>query len=158
MKTLILAGCNKITDSGVSLLHKMSVLEELNLEECSVRITDVGGVAISAIPTLKKVQMGSLYSVTDNTIVALAQNCLNLELLELRGCKVTGAGIRAFSGHKCLQILNLFCCVSGIRGSDLERLARKCPALKSIVVDERLRNRMWRVMRDGTISKFLEFI
>ncbi|KAL6212547.1 hypothetical protein ACLB2K_017765 [Fragaria x ananassa] len=130
----------------------MCVLELLNLEYCRVHITDVAGVAISKCPTLKKLNLGWLVSVTDNTVVTLAQSCLDLEILDLRGCwRVTGGGIGAFSGHKCLQTLDLYNCVPGITVSDLEPLL-KCRSLKSILVDPRLRLTLSRY------SKFLEFI
>ena len=103
LKTLILAWCEKITDVGVSHLQRMQCLEHLNLANCGQNITDTGGVAISAISTLKKLSLVALVKVTDHAIVALAENCLNLEVIDLSDCRLTGVGIRAFASHKSLQ-------------------------------------------------------
>ncbi|KAM5565625.1 F-box/LRR-repeat protein 3-like [Rosa sericea] len=105
LKTLILAQCDEITDVGVSLLHKMSCLEYLNLAWLP-KVTDIGGVAVSEIGTLKKLNLSSLYKISDCTIAALAENCRNLEVLNISRCSlVTGAGIRAFSTHPYLESL-----------------------------------------------------
>ncbi|XP_062021403.1 uncharacterized protein LOC133737968 [Rosa rugosa] len=133
LKTLILAWCEGITDVGVSHLQRMHCLEHLNLANCGRRITDTGGVAISAISTLKKLSLIALVKVSDRTIVALAENCLNLEVIDLSDCRLTGVSIRAFSSHKLLQSIVLrFCNVSG---HNLEHLVRGCPSLKSVVLD-----------------------
>ncbi|XP_004306230.1 PREDICTED: F-box/LRR-repeat protein 20-like [Fragaria vesca subsp. vesca] len=157
IKELVLEGCRYISDSGVSLLRKMCVLEELSLAFCK-RVTDVGGVAISAIGTLKKLNLVSGPKVTDTTIVALAKNCLNLETLELRHNEfVTGDGIRAFLGHKCLQVIDLRGTHTSVVGCDLEELALACPSLKSIVVAEGSKERLFREMQDSTLSRFMCF-
>ncbi|KAL6142602.1 hypothetical protein ACLB2K_060879 [Fragaria x ananassa] len=127
IEQLNLYSCFEITDDGVSLLCKMRVLEELDLRNCS-EITDVGGQAISAIRTLKKLKLQSV--ITERTVVALAKNCINLEVLDLGRCGVIAtACIDAFLGHKCLRFLNLLdvSCVD-LRGSAIESLARGCPS------------------------------
>ncbi|PRQ43465.1 putative leucine-rich repeat domain, L domain-containing protein [Rosa chinensis] len=168
IKELVLKGCHRITDSGVSLLQKMCALEELNLADCR-EVTDVGGVAISAIRTLKKLDFargpkvtawGPAWGprVTDRTILALAENCLNLEILDLSGNKfVTGVGIRAFLGHKCLQSLDLRYIRVYVSGSDLEDLALACPSLKSILVEGGWRKRLLGEMQESAVSRFVRF-
>ncbi|XP_062005698.1 uncharacterized protein LOC133722853 [Rosa rugosa] len=164
IKELVLANCHGITDSGVSLLQKMCALEELNLAHCH-QVTDVGGVAISAIRTLKKLDFarGPRVTdwgprVTDRTILALAENCLNLEMLDLSGNKfVTRVGIRAFLGHKCLQSLDLRYIRVYVSGSDLEDLALACPSLKSILVEGGWRKRLMGEMQESTVSRFVRF-
>ncbi|WRX32120.1 hypothetical protein QQP08_024607 [Theobroma cacao] len=42
LKKLVLAECDRITDSGVSMLKHICCLEELNLAECGPKITDSG--------------------------------------------------------------------------------------------------------------------
>ncbi|KAM5559888.1 hypothetical protein ABKV19_021195 [Rosa sericea] len=164
IKELVLAKCHGITDSGVSLLQKMCALEELNLAHCH-QVTDVGGVAISAIRTLKKLDFARGPrmtdwgpSVRDRTILALAENCLNLEMLDLSGNEfVTGVGIRAFLGHKCLQSLDLRHIRVYVSGSDLEDLALACPSLKSILVEGGWRKRLMGEMQESTVSRFVRF-
>ncbi|XP_062005696.1 uncharacterized protein LOC133722849 [Rosa rugosa] len=155
IKELVLKGCHRITDSGVSLLQKMCVLEELNLTHCR-RVTEVGGVAISAILTLKKLNFAWGPKVTDRTILALAENCLNLEMLNLRGNGfVTGVGVRAFLSHKRLQSLDLRYIRIHVSGSDLEDLVLACPSLKSILVEGGWRKRLLREMQESTLSRFV---
>ncbi|PRQ34835.1 putative leucine-rich repeat domain, L domain-containing protein [Rosa chinensis] len=156
LKKLVLDGCNKITDSGVQLLRKMCSLERLDLSNCGSRITNAGGVAISAIQTLRELLLVNLQTVSNSTIVALAWNCPNLEILDLRGCQaVTGAGIRAFSGHKCLKrlvLLNLP--FHNFNEADLESIALGCPSLESesVLVDNVIK-----VVHDNTrrVVKFI---
>ncbi|XP_024171368.1 F-box/LRR-repeat protein 4-like [Rosa chinensis] len=161
LKKLVLNLCRGITDTGVKLLQKMCSLEHLELSYCGRRgeITDIGGVAISAIQTLKEIKLDGLLGVSDPTMLALAQNCCNLEILDLEGCQgVTGAGIRAFSSHQCLKRLVLL----GLRNfnlSDVESVAFGCPSLESesVVVDS-----LWKLdatlMQDNTrrVLKFTE--
>ncbi|XP_040364144.1 F-box/LRR-repeat protein fbxl-1 [Rosa chinensis] len=155
---LNLAYCPGINNDGVLLLCKMRVLEELDLSFCS-ELTDVGGQAISAIQTLKKLNLACVFSLTEKTIVALAKNCINLEMLNLRGgLGVTTAAIDAFLGHKCLQSLNLIGCLfDDVRGSALESLALQCLSFKSIVVNEKWRDRLLQEMQENTVSRFLQF-
>ncbi|PRQ52612.1 putative leucine-rich repeat domain, L domain-containing protein [Rosa chinensis] len=150
LKTLVLAKCSKITDSGVSVLQNMCCLEHLNLANHGAKITDVGGLAISEIKTLKKLNLSGLMSLTDQTVVALAQNCLNLEVLDLSDCqRVTRAGLRAFSSHTCLNSLVLHYCFKFF-GSDLEHLVLECPTLKCIVVDEYVGRQILPEMQEST--------
>lgn len=93
-------------------------------------------------------------------MVTLAQNCHNLERLDIRGCeKVTVAGICAFCCHKCLKclVLDKF----KINLSDVERIVFGCPSLKSVVVDYRMRlDPTWSIelMHEKTrkVVKFVE--
>ncbi|KAL6133087.1 hypothetical protein ACLB2K_065324 [Fragaria x ananassa] len=155
MEQLNLSSCREITDVGVLLLCNMRVLEKLDLRYCN-QLTDVGGQAISTIRTLKKLNLDCLFNLTEETFVALAENCINLEVLNLQQCHVTAASIDAFLGHKCLRYLNLFCCIShDIKGSTLESLALGCPLLESIVVHRTWRQRL--VHQESTVSRFLKF-
>ncbi|KAK9921415.1 hypothetical protein M0R45_029925 [Rubus argutus] len=151
IKELVLAECDRITDLGVSLLKQMCCLEELNLCDCGPKVTDIGGVEIAAIHALKKLDLSWLVNVSDPTIVALAENCLNLEALDLTGCElVTGAGIRAFSSHIRLKCLVLCSCF-GFGQSDVTHIVLECRSLKSIVVDKRIR--MWFLQMQERISR-----
>ncbi|KAL6146507.1 hypothetical protein ACLB2K_057186 [Fragaria x ananassa] len=156
IEQLNLSSCCGITNDGVLLLCKMRVLEELDLS-CCFDITDVGGQGISTIGTLKMLKLRS--AITERTIVALAKNCLNLEVLDLDGCTgITTACIDAFSGHKCLRFLILLHCSSDdLRGYAFESLAFGCPSLESIVVEESWRERLLQEMQESTVSRILDF-
>ncbi|KAL0288601.1 UNVERIFIED_CONTAM: F-box protein [Sesamum angustifolium] len=141
LKILNLAECDQITDSGLIYLKKMGCLEELNLAECGPNVTDIGcEMAVAAIWTLKRLNLSWLVNVSDATLVALAQNCKHLEVLDLTGCElVTGSCIRAFSSHDSLKELVLIHCGYGFTGYDLEELVLGCASLECIVLDQRLR-------------------
>ncbi|KAK4388822.1 hypothetical protein Sango_2219200 [Sesamum angolense] len=141
LKRLNLAECDQITDSGLIYLKKMGCLEELNLAECGPNVTDIGcEMAVAAIWTLKRLNLSWLVNVSDATLVALAQNCKHLEVLDLTGCElVTGSGICALSSHDSLKELVLIHCGYGFTGYDLEELVLGCASLECIVLDQRLR-------------------
>ncbi|KAM5571143.1 F-box/LRR-repeat protein 3-like [Rosa sericea] len=123
LKRLVLEEIKGITDTGVELLRKMCSLEQLNV---SYRLSNYW-------PQLKITDIG------DATILALAENCINLEILDLKGChEVRGEGIRAFSSHKCLKRLVLLG-LGDFDLSDVESIALGCPSLESVVVDLSLR-------------------
>ncbi|XP_016646861.1 PREDICTED: F-box/LRR-repeat protein 4-like [Prunus mume] len=157
MKRLNLAECDRITDFGVSLLEQMFCLLELNLAECGPKVTDIGGLSIAAIQSLKRLNLSWLVNVSDHTLVALAENCLNLEMVDLTGCDlVTGAGIRAFAGHKCLEALVLRSCFN-VSDSDVVHTVLRCQFLKSVVLDRGLR--IWMLPQtQESISRFAELV
>ncbi|XP_004292777.1 PREDICTED: F-box/LRR-repeat protein 13-like [Fragaria vesca subsp. vesca] len=109
LKTLVLAQCYYITDSGVSYLQSMQCLEELDLENCGEHDTEVSDIgvraAISGNRSLKKLNLSWLINVSDQIMVFVSENCPNLEFLDVSHSSVTVAGIRALSGHRCLESL-----------------------------------------------------
>ncbi|XP_004301836.1 PREDICTED: F-box/LRR-repeat protein 3-like [Fragaria vesca subsp. vesca] len=139
------SSCN-ITDLGLGFLANGCVsktLKRLVLDEMVDRIsdggiTDIGGVAISGIQTLRELRL-FLEGISDATIVALAENCPKLEILDIKDChEVRRDGILAFSSHQCLKSLVLL----GLWDFDLfdvESIALGCPSLESVVVDSSLR-------------------
>ncbi|XP_068323183.1 uncharacterized protein [Pyrus communis] len=149
MKRLNLAECDRITDFGVSILQTMCGLVELNLAECGPKITDSGVVSIAAIRSLKRLNLSWLINVTNQTVVALAENCRKLEMLDLTGCElVSGEGILAFSSHACLETI-VFCSCFNVSVCDIENLVLRCSSLKCIVLDKGLRT--WMQERIGEL-------
>ncbi|KAL6202297.1 hypothetical protein ACLB2K_026005 [Fragaria x ananassa] len=165
IEVLSLDGCSRITDDGVLLLCKMRVLEELRLTKCG-KLIDVGGQAISTIPTLKKLNLTSRFFfssrslLTEKTFVALAKNCINLEVLCLDSVTAVNTGaIVAFMGHECLRSLKLNGSLhDDFRVSSLDCLALLCPSLESIVVHECWRERLLRELHETTVIRFLQFV
>ncbi|KAG8495400.1 hypothetical protein CXB51_013044 [Gossypium anomalum] len=140
LKKLVLAECDRITDSGVSMLKHICCLEELNLAECGPKITDSGGLAVSSLSSLKKLNLGWLINLSDVTVIAIANNCVKLVSIDLTGCElVTGVGVRAFGNHGSLEYLVLASCYN-ICMNDLSIVVR-CQSLRDIVLDKGLR--MW---------------
>lgn len=137
---LNLAECDRISDDGVIKLMEMRSLEVLNLAECGPKVTDIGGKAIAAIVSLKRLHLSWLVNVSDVTLFALAQNSKSLVTFHLTGCElVTGDGIRAFASHKSLRELDL-ACIHKFNANDLEELVLGCQSLELIGVDQRLRS------------------
>ncbi|XP_052211191.1 F-box/LRR-repeat protein 4-like [Diospyros lotus] len=139
LKKLVIAECDRITDDGLLHLENLCCLEELNLGDCGPKVTDIGGMAIATIQTLRRLNFSWLINISDHTIIVLAQTCYNLEALDLTGCEsTTGDGIRVFAGHRRLEELVLTGC-EDISGEVMEELVLGCPNLKYIVLDRRLR-------------------
>ncbi|XP_031282167.1 F-box/LRR-repeat protein 4-like [Pistacia vera] len=152
LKKLVMAECDRVTDRGVSLLQQMCWLEELNLAECGPKVTDLGGLAVASIRTLKKLNFSWLINVSDTTLVAIAENCNNLLAIDLTGCElITGVGVRALGNHECLESLGL-ASIYNIKVDDLDTvLARQ--SLRHIVLDKGLRIWIPPAMQDN-ISRF----
>ncbi|KAK9273650.1 hypothetical protein L1049_018460 [Liquidambar formosana] len=122
LKKLVISECDQITDIGVLFLQQMCCLEESNLAECGPGVTDMGGVAIAAIRPMKRLNFSWLINITDATLFAVAQDCVDLVAVDLTGCElITGAGIRAFANHRSLEALVLASCfnVCGMMWSTL---------------------------------------
>ncbi|XP_059641730.1 F-box/LRR-repeat protein 4-like [Cornus florida] len=155
LRKLVIAECDRITDFGVLHLREMCCLEELNVADCGAKVTDTGGVAIAAIQTLKRLNLQWLINISDATLVALAQNCLNLVAVDLTGCEsVTGDGIRALANHESLESLVLASC-HNLNGDDLQHMVLGCRTLRYIVLDIRLRTWIPMTMQDN-ISKLCQ--
>ncbi|KAJ6382815.1 hypothetical protein OIU77_031274 [Salix suchowensis] len=166
IRALNLEGCSLITDKGLAfsgnrvffkdIKEGMCCLEELNLAECGPKVTDNGGMAVASIASLKRLNLSWLINVSDITLVAISENCRNLIALDLTGCEmITGAGIRAFGYHECLESLVLASC-DNICGDDVD-MVLKCKSLRSIVLDKGLK--MWISMRmQENISRIAEIM
>lgn len=142
LRKLDLSECDQITDAGVRLLSKMSCLQELNLADCGPAITDAGGVAIAAIWSLRRLDLSWLINISDETLLAVAQNCRNLVKINVTGCElITGEGIRSFSGHGSLGILLLVSCYN-VSANDVERTVLECRSLRYVGLDRTLRGWM----------------
>ncbi|KAL6207286.1 hypothetical protein ACLB2K_024530 [Fragaria x ananassa] len=139
LRKLILQYCRGITDTGIQHLVNLRSLEHLELAGLSPDVTDIGGVAISTIQTLRELKLSNICKLSDRTVVALAENCRNLEVLVLHRLglgviePVPGDGIHAFSRHKCLKYLALY----HLDESDVE-IVLGCPSLESLVLDKSL--------------------
>ncbi|XP_050365693.1 uncharacterized protein LOC126784257 [Argentina anserina] len=153
LRTLVLAHCLYITDAGVTHLQNMQSLEELDLQSCGDHVTDIGvKKAISENRSIKKLNLRNLNNVSDQSMVFVAENCRNLESLNISGTGVTSAGIRALSGHKCLETL-VWCMYGEICWSDVEHMVLGCQSLKSIVLRKQHLNQV-----PASVSRIATFV
>ncbi|KAH9372847.1 hypothetical protein HPB48_021670 [Haemaphysalis longicornis] len=79
-------GCTRVGDQGVTTLAaSMCHLVTLKLSVC--HISDAGVVALSHLPSLKVLYLGSCQNLTNESIRALAARQLSLEELDISCCK-----------------------------------------------------------------------
>lgn len=112
LRTLILSGCKKITDMGMrEIAHCCTELVLLDLRNCE-RIGEFGNYALCAI----------------------GKHCRKLETLDMRGCHVSDAGIRAI-GRGCINLseFHISHCAK-VSGKALLELASKCKKLTTLSV------------------------
>ncbi|XP_039165725.1 F-box/LRR-repeat protein 4 [Eucalyptus grandis] len=153
VRTLNLEGCSKISDAGLAYLASGSLartLKKLVLAEyCGPRVTDNGGIAIAAIKSLRKLNLAWLINLSDTTLFAVAEKCENLASIDLTGCElISGAGIRAFENHSCLDTLVLANCYS-VNVHDLEQMVLGCQSLQNMVLPKGLIMWMPEAMREN---------
>ncbi|XP_031487320.1 F-box protein At3g58530-like [Nymphaea colorata] len=139
LQKLDLSECDRISDIGVVFLQQLCCLEELSLAECGPKITDAGGVSISAICGLKSIDFSWLINISDATFLSLANNCNHLVWLNITGCELaTSAGLRCFATHKSLEVLIAASCYS-LSADGIEHTLLGCSKLRYAVLDKRLR-------------------
>ncbi|KAK3212987.1 hypothetical protein Dsin_017693 [Dipteronia sinensis] len=147
LKKLFVSECDRVTDVGVSLLRHMSCLEELSLADCGPLVTDISGVAITFIKTLKRLDFSWLINLSDITIIAINQNCKDLVELNLTGCtSITGFDLHVFANHEHLESIILVSCYY-ITSFSLDMMLQ-CKSLNYIVVDKRVRLQMSEAAKD----------
>lgn len=135
---LVIAQCHRITDNGLASLMGMNYLVDLDLGKCGQRITDIGGLAIANVKTLKTLNLSRLIFVSNYTMAAVAQNCKNLMSLDITGCEmVTGNGIRSLSVLELLHDLKL-ARIPLFTATDLHHLLLGCESLRNIQLDQRM--------------------
>ncbi|XP_072978557.1 F-box protein At5g07670-like [Typha angustifolia] len=142
IRRLDLSECDRISDNGVMSLRKLSFLQELDLAECGPKVTDAGIVAIASVSSLRRLSVKWLINLSDAAVLALARDCQYLVELDVTGCElITGAGIRAFSGHGSLEILVLASCYN-LTVDDVAVVVSGCPTLRYVGLDRVLRGWM----------------
>ncbi|CAN6441197.1 unnamed protein product [Victoria cruziana] len=139
LKKLDLSECDQISDTGVVFLRQLCCLEELSLAECGPKITDAGGISLSAMRRLKSIDLSWLINISDATLLSLANSCDRLVLLNITGCElITSAGLRSFATHKSLEVLIAASCYS-LSADDMGYTLLECSKLRYVVLDKRLR-------------------
>jgi hypothetical protein len=121
--------CIPITDHGLSHLHYVPELEELNLHGCK-KITDAGLVHVGKLTNLRCLDLGA--TKIGDAGMAHLQKLANLEQLEVfYHTKITNAGLSYLAGMNKLRYLRISFTKVGDRGLvHLEKL----PALSHIVL------------------------
>ncbi|KAJ6805022.1 F-box/LRR-repeat protein 4-like [Iris pallida] len=143
LRVLDLSDCDEITDLGVLAASRMSCLEELSLADCGEKVSDVGGVAISSISHLRKLNLSWLVGISDETLFAVADNCRDMSEIRLSGCEwVTGQGAVLLAANlPLLEMLGLdFCC--NVNADDVEQIVVRCLSLRHLQLHKKLKRRL----------------
>eukprot|EP00252_Welwitschia_mirabilis_P011536 TRINITY_DN257_c0_g1_i2.p1 TRINITY_DN257_c0_g1~~TRINITY_DN257_c0_g1_i2.p1 ORF type:complete len:325 (-),score=42.46 TRINITY_DN257_c0_g1_i2:532-1506(-) len=135
LHSLDLSNSNQLTDASLeTLAHGCNQLEKLYISGCS-GITD--SALINLATKCKKLiylnLCGCVRAATDRALQALAQNCHDLQSLNLGWCeKVTDVGVTSLAkGCPQLRAVDLCGCVL-ITDQSVIALAQNCPLLKSL--------------------------
>ncbi|XP_048356504.1 dynein regulatory complex subunit 6 isoform X2 [Sphaerodactylus townsendi] len=128
--------CQKITDTGLKLIAPLANVAVLNLSDCT-RISDAGLKSFAegfAGSKIRELTLANCSTITDNTLIIIAERCIRLVYLNLRSCHaVTDTGIEVLTMLPSLTHIN----ISGIDISDhtLDALGRN-GKIKEIIVSE----------------------
>ncbi len=147
-----LHGCAGFSAGGFSPLGKLTALRTLNLQGTTAG--DVALGALSTIPRLQSLRLGSRSAaITDTGLTSLSE-LISLESLYLETCDATDAGIAALGRINRLKTLDLG--APGITGDGLGPVARlpelndlrlRCPALTDVVFEHLARAKSLRKLR-----------
>lgn len=103
-----------ITDQRLGIIGSTCpLLEGLNIDNCSERISDAGIIAIGkGCQRLQSLNLGGCYYITDVGMNAIAQGCKDLQMLNLRRCMtVRDFGLRCIAnGCRSLKSLSIAGC------------------------------------------------
>jgi len=126
-----------LTDAGITALSlNCTELEVLNISCCEV-VSDVGILELASnCPHLQSLNVSGC-SVSDQSIVAVAQRCRGLRMLSMGmgGCLVGDAAIIALSLHCTgLQSLSIQLCDDMTEGA-IVTLARRCTDLRQLEIN-----------------------
>lgn len=136
LKSLNVAGCGGITNSGASFLGKLKYLENLNISRCDGITTDglAQGIATSPNAVLKRLYMSNLI-VCEEGIKCIARNCTELRILNVGHCVngVTDTSVQYIVEHlPWLRELSLEDCFrltdAALTGIDMSKLEMKASA------------------------------
>jgi hypothetical protein len=129
LKSLNLFACNLVTDAGLRAVSSCTALTFLDLT-CSVKVTDEGVRAVSSCTGLKSLNLYACYLVTDEGVRAVVSSCTALESLNLLACgKVTDEALRALRSLPALTTLDLRGCKVTAAGVQALRNTTAAPSL-----------------------------
>ncbi|CAM9002643.1 unnamed protein product [Rhodiola kirilowii] len=122
----------------VEVAERCSGLEELRLKRMVVSDEALEIVA-KAFKNFRVLLMSFCDGFSTNGLAAIAENCRNLQVLDLRECEVddlSGNWLGHFpKNFTSLVSLDISCLSSELSLSALERLVSRCPNLKSLKLD-----------------------
>ncbi|GKD61565.1 leucine-rich repeat, cysteine-containing subtype protein [Tanacetum coccineum] len=139
---LYLDKCDRITDNGIIHLKKLVTLCSLSFLRCGGKITDYGIVALCELPNIESLNLDYLFNITDISLLEIGRKYSNITSISLDGCRrITGVGLRAFSGHRHLSELGLFSCYK-IPWEDVKSIALTLPHLMLISLSRSMKKPM----------------
>mmetsp|Transcript_42364 Transcript_42364/g.59340 ORF Transcript_42364/g.59340 Transcript_42364/m.59340 type:complete len:1117 (+) Transcript_42364:548-3898(+) len=109
LESLNLRNCPKVT--GEFIPHLPSTLQELDVGNCAINCEKLGQMTALIGHSLRTLRVGGAF-VSDEVVLGIAQNCSNLQVLELDGAvNVTQTSLGALSRQcRCLHSLKISQC------------------------------------------------
>jgi len=87
LEELLLAGCDKVTDEGVTALTNCSKLTRLSLAGC-LSVTDLGVATVAkGNKLLRELILALCFTLTDAAITAVQKHCRVLKILDITLCR-----------------------------------------------------------------------
>ncbi|KAI3724934.1 hypothetical protein L1987_64702 [Smallanthus sonchifolius] len=158
LHNLDLTGLDRINDTGLfEFLNACKVgLLKVNLTDC-INLTDEVVMALAKIHggTLEVLNLDGCRKIGDDSLAAIAENCLFLKDLDVSKSCITDSGVSCLSsgGHMNLQVLSLSGCsrVSNESMNSFEKLGKTlvglnlqgCNSISSSVIESLVVN-LWR--------------
>jgi len=137
LQKLKLRHCSKLFTGRPALFQKpYPNLHELDISHLNKGHSHFNDACLTAVAkackNLRVLELCRLRPVTDCGMTKLAENCIDLEKLDLLGCSITDLALMAIGQHsKKLHFLNLVD-VDGVSQKGFDALAQGCPRLQKV--------------------------
>eukprot|EP00899_Mesostigma_viride_P008072 jgi/Mesvir1/17266/Mv07675-RA.1 len=136
LEVLVLNGCRGWSDGGIAVVGDgCKRLQELHLAYCRGCFTPRGLAGMAPrLGALERLHAPGCDAVTDESVIALAENCPRLSFVEVSGCKVGDRGILALVTRGSLLLKLRACGCVAITDASLMALSERCPKLEALMV------------------------
>ena len=136
LESVNLTGCAQVTDDGLSAIaYGCPHMQSIDLTGCR-QISDAGAAAVSgACPDLKSIsfaaRIGYGGDITDETLLALASGCTQLQSIDMTCCEVTDEGAIALAAG-CRELRSINFASTEVEDDGIIALAQASPHLLRI--------------------------
>lgn len=147
LKTLYLAGCRNITDSGILVVARnCPLLESIDLSHCK-RVTDESCVALAeSCPHLTSVSFSHCSYVTDIGVSALSTHCPDLTALHLSKCGFLCEHTFITAINRCAaKLISLELGGARVSPSVVVNISAQCTALQVLTLEHCAKLSLWSV-------------
>jgi len=117
------------------LLDKLNNIDYLSLDFSSYSFLNDDSIIelIKNVPHVKSINLKSCTSLTDKSIIHIAEHCKTLESLDISWCNISSKSVYALADHKMpLKRINLRSCY--ITDECIEQLLQNCIEIKQLLL------------------------